>query len=609
MRSVVMLIVVLVVLVGGFAVFMLTQGTTKEYKVQQIASPTTLPRPVPATQGDVKLGAGNEVWIQGFNKKTGELTNEFRADRYDPPVGNRVHVIHPDSRFYENNGQVMTVTAEYGDMVMAEGARKPGQIEAISNQPPQNGVLHNVTLGLLENAEATVPILTAKLPILAFDNDTLRMNTIDWKNGDVLVPADQVPVTVRGRDYDFDGQGLVLRYNQRDQRLEFLQVAHGKRLLIKNTQAFAPGSTTQPDETSMLPLQMGDRPIELVDADPAAAPKLSAEERERHRLKREAAARAATQPAPPSRRKGRRPSTTTTKPASSKPAREPVAYRAHFEDNVIVKEGPTQIGQADAMFTTFMSGQAKSGTQSTSAPTSAPATEPSTGLPMTSGVQSPGMIPVPSLPAAAPAALSATPVRAGASPAAPRAHRNAAHPPTTAPTRAALAPAGAASQPNQPIEITWTGKLTVQPEPLAKAGLISSTDRIIEFVGRPAHLDRQGASVDAPYVWAGVEGDRFKAIGNDQFPQITLKNADGSSLITHAVDSDGENVVITGKSVAESMIAQADGTSQKVITHWTDVANLHLITADNGSKAIDQATFKGNVDVQHPQLHLNIYAL
>src|SRR5699024_4790222 len=48
------------------------------------------------------------------------------------------------------------------------------------------------------------------------------------------VEGDQVPVTVVGDAYEFEGKGLIIRWHDRDQRLERLEVAHGGRLLLKD---------------------------------------------------------------------------------------------------------------------------------------------------------------------------------------------------------------------------------------------------------------------------------------------------------------------------------------------------------------------------------------
>ena len=51
------------------------------------------------------------------------------------------------------------------------------------------------------------------------------------RQGEDHVEADQVPVVLRGEDYDFDGRGLVIRWNERDRRLQLLEIAHGEKLI------------------------------------------------------------------------------------------------------------------------------------------------------------------------------------------------------------------------------------------------------------------------------------------------------------------------------------------------------------------------------------------
>ena len=242
---------------------------------------TTLPT-LTDTNANSPLGGGEGGWVQSFDKKTGVLASEFRAEHFDPPVDNVVHVIKPEARFYGHDGQVLTLHAVDGDITMAEGAKRPDRLGQMQSQPPSHGILRTVTLGLLETPEDDVPVLVATLPIVAFDNDLLRLNTVPWVQPDKKeIPADQVPVTVRGRDYDFDGQGLTIRYNQRDRKLELLEVAHGHRLLIKNPKAFGgtPGAAL-----SAAPLQLNGRPIELASTDADVAPRMTAEERERRRI-------------------------------------------------------------------------------------------------------------------------------------------------------------------------------------------------------------------------------------------------------------------------------------------------------------------------------------
>ena len=48
---------------------------------------------------------------------------------------------------------------------------------------------------------------------------------------------------MRGK-YEFDGRGLTIRWNDRDRRLELLEIAHGERLIVKEPGAL--GMDTPP---------------------------------------------------------------------------------------------------------------------------------------------------------------------------------------------------------------------------------------------------------------------------------------------------------------------------------------------------------------------------
>src|SRR6185369_13823696 len=110
-----------------------------------------------------------------------------------------------------------------------------------------------------EPVDATEPTIVAKMNNAAFDNDTFRIATeaFDDPATGQHVDADQVPVIVRGRDYDFDGRGLVIKWNERDRKLQLLQIEHGESLTIKNPSALsspglapAPAPATQPTATA-----------------------------------------------------------------------------------------------------------------------------------------------------------------------------------------------------------------------------------------------------------------------------------------------------------------------------------------------------------------------
>lgn len=540
MRSIILTVVVLGVLLGGFVLFMSFQESpesTGAKSTPKRPTPATNPAtqsaiaPPPSTQEtESVLGAGEDVWVQQFDRETGLLTSEFRAARYDPPQDGVVHVTRPEARFYTRDGQVLTIWARDGEVIMPEQTRKSDRMDSIQSAPPSRGTLNDVLIGVLDTPESTEPSLTCRVPVIAFDNDALRLYTVQTEIEGRIVPADRVPITVRGDEYDFDGQGLSMRWNQRDQRLEHLEIARGGRLVVKKPAAFGklPISSTAPTRE-------GPFDIQLVQADATEAKRMSAEEAEIRRQKRLAAARRAAAL------------------AATQAVREPVAYKATFADDVKILEGADgsqhQIGSADRMIATFTFERPKA---------EPPATQPATK-------------PAP----------------------APR--------PTTRPTtrRAAETP-----KPEQvPIMVTWTGKLTIVPGKYEESGLRAFDDRAVQFEGSPVKLDRDGSTIEAAVVSAASKGDRFSAKGSDRLGPVVLRNAEGTTLRAPAIDIVGDAAVIKGKSSAEMMVADEKGELQKLLASWADTATINFRDSSTG-RSIESAEFVGNVDVAHPQLAL-----
>ena len=549
MRSIVLTVIVLGVLVGAFALFMYVTDSPDAKIADGSKQPVPKPpatRPAathsamapPSTQkSESVVGSGDEVWIQSFDKTTGLLVNEFKAARYDPPKDGVVYVIQPEARFYSTSGEVMVISARDGQVVMPEQTKKSDRMDQIQGDVPSRGTLNDVTLSLLASADADPekPKLTCKVPIISFDNDALRLNTVQTEIDGRIVPADRVPIVVTGDEYEFEGEGLSMRWNQRDQRLEYLEIAHGKRLLIKKPDSFGAMPMSSARERPSQPL-----PIQLVSADPVDAKKMSAEEIELRRHKRLAAARraAATQKATP----------------------EPVAYLATFAENVKLFEGDKPIGFAEQMLATFMFGDEDEAGDASTKPIAHPTTNrEATTQPVTRPV-----------------------------------------PPTTKPVRRDVP-----QKPQAPIEIRWSGKLTIVPQKFADSGLRSTDDRAVRFVGSPVHLEREGSVIEAAMVSAASSGKRFSARGSPQLGPITLKDPSGMKLITMGVDVVGDIATVEGPSRAELTIDDEKNGPQKLLASWKDKGVLHLTTSGTGERAIDSARFTGAVDVAHPQLKLN----
>ena len=182
------------------------------------------------------------------------LKSQFRAARYDPQPNGKIKVRDPEAWFYMQNGQKMRLIGTDGEVVVPEqsggGAAGPDSPAA-----PSRGRIHTVTIELFNmypDSRPNVPDETMTTDNINFDNETMLITTEAFKEGGTLIPADQVPVHMRSksttRGYDLDGRGMQLRWNDKDGRLDLLEIAHGDWLMVKDTSSSSsviggPGST------------------------------------------------------------------------------------------------------------------------------------------------------------------------------------------------------------------------------------------------------------------------------------------------------------------------------------------------------------------------------
>ena len=334
-RSFLLSLIVFVLLVGAFALYWLEQPrVTVQSSNKQMKVPTTAPTDVTQMQ----IGPANHAWVNSYDK-TGRLTSQFNADDYTPTGGNEFAVTRPVCVFYMVGGQTVTLTGDSGVVYVDPGKKSSGGFAVASASSPNRGRLKHVHIDLYP-PRAARPTQWMDTDNIAFDNDTLRIFTESFvDSAGSTVEADRVPVAIRGDEYEFDGQGMILRWNDRDGRVQLLEIAHGDRLLVKDTRKVS-------------------TPFSTVDASPAA--------KEPPPPAGSAAAEAAGKPTP----------AVTPAAHPSEPAAEPqgpTTYQAIFEKNVRIFQDGKLTGTGDTLTTLFITGHAPA-----VAPTVRPAAIPST---------------------------------------------------------------------------------------------------------------------------------------------------------------------------------------------------------------------------------------
>jgi lipopolysaccharide export system protein LptA len=251
MRTALLVILTLLVLCGGVWFFVLRGREATPEQLRLLAERNTrrdvttsvITRPVAGADGTGFAGEG--AWAQTLDVTGQRIVSEFRAQRYEPKPDGPIDVIKPEARFYLKDGRVILLVAETGRVTMSGGGPSM-DMQSMQSQTPSRGEMRKVTIRITDAPDAPPQrdVMTVTVDHLVFDNTTYRIETTDAVIDGQRVPADQIPVVVRGRDFEFDGTGLIAVWSDVGDRIDLLEITHGQRLLVKNPAQVMPGNAT-----------------------------------------------------------------------------------------------------------------------------------------------------------------------------------------------------------------------------------------------------------------------------------------------------------------------------------------------------------------------------
>jgi hypothetical protein len=567
MRKSLPIVVTLLFLVAGFLVYLRFQPKLGASDTSKTPLPTIVVAP-PTT--DSSVGPGSEPWLIQWDQN-GNRSYQFRAENYDPTTGGVVKVKHPEADIFMQGGQVLHIDGTDG--IISNGNAAGGILDA-GSAPPHQGNLRNVVAKLFDTDKDAIDFedhhvrgketLTVQMANAEFDNDTFRLFTQEYAADDgQTIKGDLVPVTLHASDYDFEGSGLVMYWNDVDRRLKSLEIAHGKQLTIHNVSDTA---TTKPVPVVVA---SNDPPAGQVDpgnprasgggaasgagsqnvnpmGNPIANPGAAAGANANGAGNASGAANANATGAPPRNR-----------------------YYATFYENVRIDQDGHDVATGDQM-------NVDMALKDNSPSTTQPAVNPQTaGTPASTG----------------------SPAGTGL-------------PATTAPSPAPTV--AAATQPGKDVVVFWTGKLRVIPslatEPLAPG------QSIIHLAGEPVTVHQTASTTqpasdivctDLTYRTADSSA-RFS--GTPVIPvTITQKHETGpDSIIT------GERLLYsqTGKiadweGAGRAQFRDPKDVTTTLVATWQNDCIVNLIDAGGGQLQIKTANLDGGVIVDHPKFHLD----
>ena len=603
MRSFLLILATLIVLGAGAAIYVYLQPPAARMLGHTItASNKQRPQLERTLRG---VGDGENPWVKSIDAKTGEIKSQMRARVWLPQRDNSVNVTDPQAEFFSTDGkQRIRIDGTDGNIIMPPSPDNNKTAKLGQSGPtgmPSRGKLHNVIISIFEPIDATEPQLVARMNNAAFDTDLFHIATESFKDekGNTI-EADRVPVTLRGRDYDFDGEGLIINWNERDRKLQLLEVAHGKSLVIKNPSALGHSElmpSTQPTSEAT--------PSAIPDSTPGAKPQQSAAvlrglptagpplpdvlastDPHAHNLILTAAKPKKPPPKPSVAAKRRKAATAPATAPTTNPRNyrdlSPVLYCATFERDVRVfqEDSPhpdEPVATGDQMKIYFLQVPEKSATTQTSTPAGAstgkapakPATQAST-QPSTRGTRS-------------------TTRRADAT------SRPGDQPPTTQ---------------QSPVTIKWKGKLRVIPIDSQPDVAMVPGKAIVHLTGMPTKLDQRGMKAECGEAVFNSASNSARLYPISTTQPIVMHTEEGwivhtEKQVQYDEDPTGPRLAtLIGHSTAKIPVdSDQPGTPSFMNSSWTDTCKLHLLNVE-GRAVMQQVDLAGDVVVDHPKLSL-----
>ena len=231
----------------------------------QFATPQTVTvRPQPATRssttgpaagvdvGTLALGGGGQGARVGPGEKTkiqifddyGRLKAEFRSQRWEPVdnAGDEFKLTRPEVWIFTPSGQVTHIVADGGQVVVEQVGRgnlSPkwgwlrGNVRIFIDRTTKSWRERNAAFARPEQHPESV--IQIWLDEVRFDVDLAQLTS-------------EGPIQVQSHEADIQGQGLVMHWNELDDRIELLEIREGKRMLLRRTGvvSFAlPGSESE----------------------------------------------------------------------------------------------------------------------------------------------------------------------------------------------------------------------------------------------------------------------------------------------------------------------------------------------------------------------------
>lgn len=241
MRTIVLVLLALGVFLGGYFAVAWLMPDPRGPAQKQVRAVPTVPHASQRVIGDI-----DDVTLRTHDPKTGAPVAEVRIGEYRRSGEHQVLLRQIEATILLDEGAgVVTLSAPTGTVDLEAEVQQEDRLTAEALGTADVAHLRDVTIRWYDQAASAAKgpagaLLTLRVDNLVYDNKRFSLFTDDTEIDGATVLADDVPVEVRGRDYDFDGRGLLVRWDAQTRRPTLLRVASGERLTIKTQRGFMP---------------------------------------------------------------------------------------------------------------------------------------------------------------------------------------------------------------------------------------------------------------------------------------------------------------------------------------------------------------------------------
>ncbi|MCK6483980.1 MAG: hypothetical protein L6R00_07590 [Phycisphaerae bacterium] len=182
--------------------------------------------------GELPVSAGTRPYFRVLDRYTGRVRYEFRTEKWEAVSEQLVRMERPDIRIHMPGGQITYITADSGEMEVATTTRQDvdpkrgrlqGNVKVVVDRTSRRWREANPQLAAMEDhPEQLIHIWLSDEA--RFDLEASRLTA----DGAVRMQSEEADIQANP-----GGESLVMRWNQVDNRIDYLTFTHGGRMELR----------------------------------------------------------------------------------------------------------------------------------------------------------------------------------------------------------------------------------------------------------------------------------------------------------------------------------------------------------------------------------------